>query len=93
MVDMTSDQPFLKFGQVEHYYLNGSAVDDFDLSIRQVPGKENEEHARVELVFLQEKGSLKKPEVVAAVRMQAHQLEELQGLIQRQLDSFRKSKD
>jgi hypothetical protein len=45
---------------------NALPVDNFDLAIRKVPDDRNSLHAKVELVFDQDKGS-NKTEVVTAV--------------------------
>ena len=71
------------------YYTHALTVDDFDLAITEVATDDTGAHARVELVFLQEKGNNKK-EVVAAVRMQLHELRDLVTLATDKIDRFSK---
>lgn len=85
---MVKSQPFTKFEKVTSYYPHALAIDDFDLEIRQALNDTNNEYARIELVFLQEKGSAHKIDVVAAVRMQSFQLRELRDAITNKLKEF-----
>ena len=63
------------------YFTNGLAIDDFDLAIKQMPNdNKDESHAKVELVFYQDKGNRRR-EVVAAVHMQLSELMALASLI------------
>lgn len=69
------------------YFRDGVAIDGFDLAITPVPNDESGEHAKVELVFLQDKGS-RKSDVTAAVKLQVFELRQLHDLIGRRLATF-----
>lgn len=73
------------------YYTHALTVDDFDLAITEVPQDSSGAHAKVELVFFQHKGNDKK-EVVAAVKMQLHELEAFMSLTKEKQESFTKGR-
>ena len=69
------------------YYAHGLAVDAFDLTIRHVPDDPSNSHAKVELVFFQDKGNHRR-EVVTAVRLQLHELQQLHLLMKKKMEAF-----
>jgi hypothetical protein len=74
------------------YYPYMQAADDFDLTIRAVPADESGAHAKVELVFFQNKGN-DKQEVVLALQMQLWQVDDLVELINRKKKAFLEGND
>jgi len=90
MSNTTSDA---KFQRVITYFSTAVSADAFDLAIKQVPNDEDGDHANVELVFLQDKGSQGRTDVVAAIRMQAFQLKELHQMIGKKLQAAQDGPD
>jgi len=86
MFAMNSKESDLNFGKVITYFAGAMTADSFDLAIRPVPNDADGSHGTVELLFLQDKGSNQRTDVVAAIRMQAYQLKELYDLIGRKLN-------
>jgi hypothetical protein len=76
------------FGRVVTYFSTAFAVDGFDLAIKLVPYDKDKNHANVELLFFQDKGSEGRTDVVAALRMHAYQLKQLHDLIGARLKSL-----
>lgn len=74
------------------YFTHALGADAFDLTIRRARLDDvSNEHAKVELVFFQDKGNHKR-EVVAAVRIQLHELSALAKMIERKREAFLKGK-
>ena len=70
------------------YFAHGLTVDAVDLSIRAVEVDDDDNrHAKVDLIFLQDKGTRRR-EVVTAVRMQLFELEAAVNLINRKINAF-----
>lgn len=90
---MAEDQSFDQENDKDFpYFTHALAADAFDLTIRRArPEGDSDEHAKVELVFFQDKGNHKR-EVVAAVRMQLYELSALAQLIERKKSAFLKRK-
>ena len=86
MSDM-EDQQFETTKKEVVFFVHALAVDGFDLAIRRVPSDKTGNHAKVELVFHQNKGP-ERTEVVMSARMQLFELQELHNLIGRRVDEF-----
>ncbi len=91
---MEKEEPFERGNSREIvYFFNAVVADDFDVAIRKAaPDDDSDNHAKVELVFYQQKGN-NKDEVVSAVRMQLFELEKLDALLRRKIKAFREKSD
>ncbi len=82
------DQQFETTKKEVVFFVHALAIDGFDLAIHKAAGDKKGDHAKVELVFHQNKGP-ERTEVVMSARMQLFELKNLYDLIGRRIDEFR----